>query len=95
MRAVIIYRKNTDYEREVTDFVRDFGRRTGKVIDEMDPDSREGEAFSIAHDVVEYPTVMGLSDDGKVLAEWRGTPLPRIDEVSYYAENGGFSGTEL
>ena len=33
MRAVIIYRKNTDYEREVTDFVRDFGRRTGKVID--------------------------------------------------------------
>ena len=89
MKAVVVYRKNTEYERGVIDFVRDFTHRTGKVIEEIDPDSKMGEIFCEAHGVMEYPTVLGMDDNGKVLAEWKGA-LPRIDEVSYYAEDGGF-----
>lgn len=85
MRAVVIYRDSADYTREVEEFIEVFRRRTGKEIERIDPDSIAGEAFCIAHDVVEYPTIMGVNDEGRVMQEWRGVPLPRIDEVSFYA----------
>ena len=89
MRAVVIYRENSDRAREVETFIRDVERRTGKVVEAIDPDKKENEIFLISHDVVEYPTVMGLSDDGKILEEWRGK-LPRVDEVSFYAAEKKF-----
>ena len=86
MRAIIVWRDNTDYSREVIDWLSEFEKRTGKEVESVDPDSSEGSSFIEAYDVVEYPTILGLDDSGRVLDSWRGTPLPRIDEVSYYAE---------
>ena len=88
MRAVVIYREHSEHARDVETLIRDVERRTGKVLEAMDPDKMENEIFLQAHDVVEYPTVMALSDDGKILEEWRGK-LPRVDEVSYYAREKG------
>lgn len=86
MKAVVVYREHEDYTRDVEEFVRDFEQRTGKEIERIDPDTIKGEIFVTAHDVVEYPTIMGLDDNGKVLDMWRGRPLPRIDEVAFYAK---------
>lgn len=86
MKAVIVWKDNTDYSREVLDWVNEFEKRTGKEIESIDPESIDGENFARVYDVVEYPTIFGLDNSGKVLESWRGTPLPRIDEVSYYAE---------
>lgn len=85
MRVVVVYRQASDYAREVTEFLRDFSRRTGRWIEEKDPDSRDGVGFCQAYDIVEYPTLIALSEDGRVQHMWRGRPLPQIDEVSYYA----------
>lgn len=84
MRTVIVYKIESDHAREVTDYLRDFSRQTGKFLEEMDPETRDGESFCRAYDIVEYPTLIALSDDGRVQNMWRGRPLPRIDEVSYY-----------
>lgn len=86
MKVVIVYKEASEHGREVREYLRDFSRRTGKVIEERDPYSIEGESFCRAYDVVEYPTMLALTDDGQVQHMWRGAPLPRIDEVSYYAE---------
>ena len=88
MRAVVIYRESSEYARDVETLIRDVERRTGKTLETIDPDRKENEIFLEAHDVVEYPTVMGLDDSGRVLAEWRGR-LPRVDEVAYYARERG------
>lgn len=85
MRAVIVFREGEDYSREVNMFLEDFLRRTGRSIEVIDPDSRSGEGFCQAYNVVQYPTIFGLDDSGKVLMSWRGMPLPMIDSVSYYA----------
>ena len=74
-----------EYTRVVDTFLADFTRQTGKTIELLDPHSRDGESFCQAYDIVEYPTIMALSDDGKVLNSWSGTLLPTINEVSYYA----------
>ncbi len=85
MRVVIVYKENSDHAREVIDYLRDFKRQTGKMLEEIDPEKRENIGFVEAYDVVEYPTILALTDDGQVVNSWRGTPLPMINEVSYYA----------
>lgn len=86
MRAVIIYRKNTDYEREVDGFLREFSYRTGKQLEWLNPESREGIDFCRTYDVVQYPTILALDNLGTIQGTWRGFPLPLIDEVSYYVQ---------
>jgi len=84
MKITIVYREESDHAREVFDFLSDFEKRTGQTIEEINPDSPRNEFFIRAYDIVEYPTILALTDGGKVLNQWRGRPLPMIDEVSYY-----------
>lgn len=86
MRVVCVWRRESDYGRSVEEWLRDFERRKGEegVIEEMDPDTREGVEFCRVYDVVEYPTILALDDKGAVLGSWRGKMLPTFDEVSYW-----------
>lgn len=85
MRVVVMYRELSEHRRPVEDFLHEFERRTGRAIETLDPDSREGTDFARTYDIVEYPTMLALSDDGQMQAMWRGLPLPTLSEVSYYA----------
>lgn len=84
MRIVVIYKDESDHAREVIDYLRDFERQTGHALEVMNPESREGIDFCRVYDVVEYPTIIALSDGGQLQNMWRGRPLPTISEVSYY-----------
>lgn len=82
MRVVCVYRDNQDYTRTVTDFLEDFRRQTGKEIETMNPD--ENTDFCEAYDIVEYPTILALDDNGAVMGMWRGREMPLMNEVMYY-----------
>lgn len=84
MRVVVVFRDNTDYTRSVTDFLRDFEHQTGHTVETLDPDSLEGIDFCQTYDLVEYPTMIAISDDGHMQNVWTGLPLPTISEVSFY-----------
>jgi hypothetical protein len=84
MRVVVLYKDATDYARQVTDYLRDFESQTGHKLESMDPESREGIDFCRAYDVLEFPSILALSDDGRLQNMWKGLPLPTISEVSYY-----------
>ena len=86
MRAIIVWHEQTDYAREVREWLDDFERTLGPGrIESIDPETREGSDFAEAYDVVEYPTILALDEEtGKVLSQWRGTPLPQIDQVAYW-----------
>ena len=86
MRVVVIYRDESDHAREVIDYMADFARQTGRELEVLDPDSADGGMFCRTYDIVEYPSIIALSDDGVMLNLWRGRPLPTIGEVSYYAQ---------
>ena len=58
--------------------------KTGHDILEVDPDTADGADTCRAYDIVEYPTLIALSDDGRLQNMWRGRPLPTISEVSFY-----------
>ena len=82
MRVVCIYRDNQDYSRSVDEWLENFRRQTGREIETMDPDNNTG--FCEAYDIVEYPTILALGERGEVLASWRGSDLPLINEVLFY-----------
>jgi hypothetical protein len=84
MRVAIVYKYESDHAREVLDYLRDFERQTGHSIETIDPDSKEGADTCRAYDIVEYPSVIAISDDGHMQNMWRGRPLPTISEVSFY-----------
>ena len=85
MRVVVLYKEQTDYARQVTDYLRDFKKQTGRELEALDPESPEGISFTEAYDILEFPTMIALSDDGQMQNMWKGLPLPTISEVSYYA----------
>ena len=85
MRVVVVTKDNMDYTRSVETFLNDVARQTGKVLEVLNPDSSEGISFCKAYDIVEYPTVIALSDDGRLQNMWRGSTPPTISEISYYA----------
>lgn len=85
MKVVCVWRDNTEYARTVSEWLEEFKKRDLGEIESLDPDTIEGESFARVHDIVEYPTLMAVDDDGRELEVWRGLPLPLMDQVAYYA----------
>lgn len=82
---MVVYKEQTDYARQITDYMRDFERQTGRVLETLDPETRDGVGFCSTYDILQFPTLVALADDGRLLTMWKGLPLPTISEVSYYA----------
>ena len=86
MRVVVVYKEQTDYARQVIDFMADFKRQTGHDLEVMNPESAEGIDFTRIYDIMILPTVIALSNEGAMQNTWVGLPLPTISEVSYYVQ---------
>ncbi len=86
MKVVVLYRPGSDHSRMVEDFVRDLERRNrgSSRVDLVNVDTRDGSATASLYDVMQYPAVLALQDDGQLLREWEGTTMPLLNEVSYY-----------
>lgn len=83
MRLTVLYRDNSEHARAVTDFVEMLSRRyPGKTATLLDIDTREGSAEATVHGVVQYPAMLLISYDGRVMQQWEGLPLPLLDEVA-------------
>lgn len=85
MRIFVVYRDASDHAREVIDWLADFNRQTGKTVETIDPESRQGADTCRTYDIVEYPSIVAVDANGQLQNLWRGRPLPQISEVSYYA----------
>lgn len=84
MKVIILYRPNSEYARSVEEFVQEFKVRTGKDIQIIDVDSKEGAEKAKLYDTVQQPAVLVISDDGQLIKSWIGENLPLINEVSGY-----------
>jgi hypothetical protein len=81
----MLYRQRSEHARQVEEFIRDFSRHhAASKVDAMDVDTREGISTASLYDVMRYPAVLALTNDGQLLKEWQGDSLPLMDEVAYY-----------
>lgn len=85
MKVVVLYRPHSEYDRLVESFAKDFSRQyPDKKIELISVDTRDGSATASLYDILRYPAVLALSDDGRVIQEWHNQSLPLLSEVSYY-----------
>lgn len=87
MKALLFYRLNSEHETTVMQYLRDFASQTGKQLPTVDVDSREGTEQCRLYDIVHYPTIIAIDNEGRELQRWDGEMLPQIGEVSYYIQN--------
>ena len=85
MKVAILYRSKSEHERKVLDFERDFEARSGKTVELLDVNTREGSAMANLYDVMSYPSLVAVSGDGMVQHVWNGAEsMPLINEVMFY-----------
>lgn len=87
MRLLVIYRPKSEHSRSIESFIREFKYRhttDNNLLEVLNIDTREGAAMASLYDVVQYPAVLALSDDGQLLKSWEGDTMPVIDEVAGY-----------
>lgn len=80
----------------IESFVRDFERmHSGGRIELLSLDTRDGAAAASLYDIISYPAILALQDNGQLLKEWQGEQLPLMNEVAYYATStaGGIMGS--
>lgn len=83
MRVVIVVKQHSEFASEAEMWKRDFEYEARKEVELIDPETIDGEMFARARNIVQYPTVLVLQDDGMVIKKWTGRPLPQISEVKY------------
>jgi len=87
VKLLILYRPDSDHSTDIESFVRDFQHRfdVGRKIEMVSLNTRDGAATASLYDVMSYPAILALADDGSVLNVWQGVPLPLMNEVAGYA----------
>lgn len=89
MKAKILYRPNTDHERSVLDFKREYEYRTTKKVELVSLDTREGAHLAKVYGATQYPVVLVVGEDGAFQQMWQGKTLPLINDVQGYASQNG------
>lgn len=84
MRVVVVYKEQSDYTRQVEEYLFEFKRLTGHDLEVMNPETPDGISFCEAYGIMEYPTLIAVSDSGQMQNIWKGMPLPTMSEVSFY-----------
>ena len=86
VKLLILYRPNSEHATEVESFVRDFQHQydVGRKLELLSLNTRDGAATASLYDVMMYPAILVLANDGSVLNLWQGKPLPLMDEVAGY-----------
>lgn len=66
--------------------MRDFQHRhdIGNKLEMVSVNTRDGAATANLYDIMSYPSILALADNGSVLNAWQGEPLPLMDEVASY-----------
>ncbi len=84
MKALVIYRPDSEQARSVEEFIRNFRERTGKNIELISIDTRDGSSTASLYDIMQYPAVLVLQDNGSLVKDWVGDHLPLVDDVAGY-----------
>lgn len=86
MKVLVLYRPNSEHGRLVEEFIHDLQRRHSTIvhIEVLNIDTRDGSATATLYDIVRYPAVLVVQNDGYVQKIWEGENLPMMDEVVSY-----------
>jgi hypothetical protein len=85
MKLLILFQPHSEHARVVEEFVDNLERvYPGNSIELTDVNSIEGAHKAELYDILHYPAVLAINEDGSIINSWVGDQLPLIDEVAGY-----------
>jgi hypothetical protein len=88
MRTVIVYHPNQEFAGVVEDFKRDFeSRQADKQVELISLETTPGAELAKLYDVVRYPAILVIAENGNLQKLWQDQPFPLFDEVAAYSVN--------
>lgn len=86
VKVIVLYRPNSEHASSVESFARDFERQhdIGSKLELVSVNTRDGAAMASLYDILAFPSILALADDGAILNVWIGPELPLMNEVASY-----------
>lgn len=88
MRIIIIYRPISEHGRIVEEYAHELEKSHGVTPELLSIDTREGADMARLYDVVAYPTILALRNDGSFADMWSGEHLPLVNDIIAYTRQG-------
>lgn len=86
MKVLVLYRPNSEHGRTIEELIHEIQARSPiEHLEVLNIDTRDGIATATLYDVMQYPAILVLQNDGYVQKVWMGEQLPLIDEIVSYA----------
>lgn len=85
MKIVVLYHPESDHNRAIVDFARDFKVIKTRSAELVSLETKEGAEKAKLYDIMEYPAILILDNNGQLVKNWQGMPLPLMDEVISYS----------
>jgi len=84
MRLCFLYHPVSEHGRQVEEYAREFARKYTKTPELISVDTPQGSEMAKLYDVVQYPALLAVDNNGGLLKYWQGDLLPLMDEVAGY-----------
>jgi len=84
MKLVILYHPQGEFSTLTEDFAKNIEKRTSRQIELLSLETAEGSSTASSYDMVEYPAIMVIRDDGQLVKYWQGINFPVSNEVIGY-----------
>lgn len=85
MKICMLYHPESEFSRMIEEYSRDFERTRGKAIELVSLETREGAGMAKLYDIVQYPALLAIREDGSLMKNWEGDQLPLMNELAAYA----------
>jgi hypothetical protein len=89
MRTVILYHPNQEFTGLAEDYARDYvrGHKDRQEIELVSLETVQGADTAKLYDVVRYPAILVIADNGSLQSLWQDQPFPLFDEVAAYTRS--------
>ncbi len=84
MKLLALYHLEGENSTITDEYLRQVSQRTSMDIEKVNIESPQGSALAETYDMVEYPALLIIQDDGQVLKFWQGINFPLVDELVGY-----------
>jgi hypothetical protein len=84
MKICLLYHPESEFSRLIEEYSHDFERTRGKKIELISLETKEGSDMARLYDIVRYPALLAIRDDGSLMKNWEGEQLPLMNEVAAY-----------